>query len=43
MTVRIVTTTGEFKILECIDVEIDPVSNVDMTIKNGVLHAKERP
>lgn len=41
MTVRVVTSDGSFKILECIDVEVDPVTNVDMTVKNGVLHIKE--
>lgn len=41
MTVRLLTTTGEHKILECIKVEVDPVTNTDMTVKNGVMLIKE--
>ena len=41
MTVRLLTTTGEHKILECLDVEVDPVTNTDMTIFNGVMRIKE--
>lgn len=42
MTVRVITTTGEFKILECEDVEVDPITNADMTVKGGVLHIRDR-
>lgn len=41
-TVRLITTNGECKIYECIDIEVDPLTNTDMTVKNGILHIKER-
>ena len=42
MTVRLILANGEHKIYECIDAEVDPITNTDMTAKNGVLHIKER-
>lgn len=41
MTVRILMTTGEYKIYEAVDLEVDPVTNTSMTVRNGVLHIKE--
>lgn len=42
MTIRFLTTTGEHRVTEVVDLECDPVTEVDITVKNGVMHFKER-
>lgn len=41
MTIRFLTTDGAYKIAEVVDLECDPVTEVNMTVWNGVLHIKE--
>ena len=42
MTIRFVTVEGQYKIIEVTEVEVEPITNSDMTSHNGKLLIKER-
>lgn len=42
MTIRYVTVEGLYKIIEVTEVEVDPITNADMTSRNGKLLVRER-
>lgn len=42
MTIRFVTVEGQYKILEVTEVEVEPITNTDMTAHDGKLMIRER-